>query len=55
MTTAKPPTRYGAMGERTGGRLCSTELYRARGHDRGVSLWVSRTLATSTVGPFAMK
>ncbi len=33
MTTAKPSTRYGAIAERAGGRLCSTELHYARGHD----------------------
>jgi hypothetical protein len=33
VTTAKPSTRYGAMGERAGGRLCSTELHHHWGHD----------------------
>ncbi|WGS01594.1 hypothetical protein MTX23_12570 [Bradyrhizobium sp. ISRA436] len=34
MTTAKPPARYGAMGGRACGRLCSTELHHQWGHDR---------------------
>src|SRR5262249_11398387 len=33
VTTAKPSTRYGAIGERAGGRLCSTELHHHWGHD----------------------
>src|SRR6478736_1833202 len=34
VTTAKPSVRYGAIGGRACGRLCSTELHHLRGHDR---------------------
>ena len=33
VTTAKPSARYGAIGGRACGRLCSTELHHLRGHD----------------------